>query len=271
MIAEADGRITVVGLCCDNPLQLEDSLASLAEQVLPPGWRVELLLIDGSATAVCRMVLRRWQRRLERAAVAVRHHPRTPRGIYDALNAGLALASGDWLHVLTAGDRYADATSLARLLRHALALTAARGGEPPAAVFGQAWVDPPAGSRVPPWLTPDPAVVRLDRWLRRMVPCHQAFLFQGNFARSHLYKGHRGVTADRPVMRAAIRAGGQGAYLRQPVCRFRLGGVSSRQGALKALLRPWPELTIRLMRLQASWMGRLCGGRLSGVRPGVRV
>ena len=271
MIGEQDGRLTVVGLCRDNPLELEDSLASLAGQVLPTGWRLELLLIDGSATAVCQEVLHRWQRRLELADGTVRHHPHLPLGIYDALNAGLALSSGAWLHVLTAGDRYADATSLAGLLRHALALTAARGGEPPAAVFGQAWVDPPAGSRVPPWLTPDPAVVRLDRWLWRMVPCHQAILFQGDFARSHPYEAHRGVTADRPVMQAAIRAGGPGAYLRQPVCRFRLGGVSSRHGVLKSLLRPWPELTIRLMRLQARWMGRLCDGRLPGLRPCVRV
>jgi len=266
MIGEADHRLTVLGLCRDNPRELEDSLASLAEQVLPPGWRTELLLIDGSATAVCRELLHRWQPRLERAGITVRHHPHPPRGIYDALNTGLARSRGAWLQVLTAGDRYADATSLERLLRHALALTRERGGDPPAAVFGQAWVDPPAGTQVQPWLTPDPAVVRLDRWLRRMVPCHQAFLFQGDFARSHPYEAHLGVTADRPVMRAAIRAAGPGAYLHQPVCRFRLGGVSSRQGVVKALLRPWPELTIRLMRLQAGWMGRLCAGRLPGAR-----
>jgi glycosyltransferase involved in cell wall biosynthesis len=266
MIVEAKGRLTVLGLCRDNPLELEDSLASLAGQVLPPDWRVELLLIDGSATVACQEVLHRWQPRMERTGMTVRHHRHAPRGIYDALNAGLALSSGAWLQVLTAGDRYADATSLARLLRHAHALAEERRGAPPAAVFGQAWVDPPAGSGVPPWLTPDPAVVRLDCWLRRMVPCHQAFLFRGDFARAHPYEARLGVTADRPVMRAAIRAAGPGAYLRQPVCHFRLGGVSSRQGMAKALLRPWPELTIRLMRRQARWMGWLCSGHLPGSR-----
>jgi hypothetical protein len=171
------------------------------------------------------------------------------------MNRGLSLAGGEWIAFMNAGDVY-ESDGLALLWQHALGQCARLGAERAVAVFGQAWVDPRSGSGRS-WLTPDPRMTRLRRWLRFMVPCHQAFLFAAGFARRHPYDPAAGVTADRRVMRAALAIAGDGSYLPVPVCRFRLGGLSSREG-VKTWLSVWPSLLPWMMRHRARWIGRTC-------------
>jgi hypothetical protein len=163
---------------------------------------------------------------------------------------------------------------------HAEALALA--GSPPPAVFGQAWIEPTADPSDADrrWLSPDPGVQRIERWLRHMVPCHQAVLFERHWAQRHPYDPRSGICADRVIIRRALAEAGPGAYRPEPVCRFRLDGVSSvlpdlaelrrrwaepsrrpleRLGEVgKLLLRPIAPHYPRLMRLRARWMGLLC-------------
>jgi hypothetical protein len=196
------------------------------------------------------------------------------------MNAALDLVQTRWLLFLNSGDAFATPLSLAALLEQAETLAAQ--GRPPAAVFGQAWIEPTAsraacGRR---WLSPDPGVRRIERWLRHMMPCHQAVLFERRWAQRHPYVSQGSLCADRVVMRQALASTGPGAYRPEPVCRFRLDGVSSslpdlaelrrrwadpcrspleKLGELgKLLLRPVAPLYPRLMRLRARWMGLVC-------------
>jgi len=79
-------------------------------------------------------------------------------------------------------------------------------------------------------------MTQLKRWLRGMVPCHQAFLFARDFARANPYAVDS-LVADRAVMRAALAATGPDAYLRQPVCVYELTGVSSTLPSARELCR----------------------------------
>lgn len=247
-------RVSVIVLCRDNPLELEETLSSIPPAMgSTPLGDLEVLVVDGSSSSDCRLQVEAFRRR--HPELDIRCRPLRPRGIYDAMNRALALAGGEWIGFMNAGDVY-EHNGLAQLRRHAKAQLGLLGPERAVAVFGQAWVDPAAGAGRP-WLTPDPRMRRLRRWLRFMVPCHQAFLFAAAFARSHPYAIDGGITADRPVMRAALARAGEESYLPIPVCRFRLGGLSSREG-VKPLLSVWPSLLPWMMRHRAQWIGRTC-------------
>jgi glycosyltransferase involved in cell wall biosynthesis len=264
-------RASVVVLCRDNPYQLEETLSSLvrATQGLEPPFALELLVLDGSTTEACRKVfdaaaLQPWNQRLI-------HRP--PQGIYDAMNAALWEVNGSWVAFMNAGDLYTDG-GLTLLLLHAEAIASTPGLQPPAAVFGQAWVEPPGWSLR--WLTPDSAMNHLDRWLDHMVPCHQSMLFSVNFARLHPYALNSGTKADRIVMRAALASGTKRVYLPIPVCRYRLDGQSSRMVDWTSLtaegLRPgerlgeYMKVTLSqfrviyplMMWLRSRWFGWIC-------------
>lgn len=247
-------KLSVIVLCRDNPDELQETLDSLpmafsgsSEDLL------EVLVVDGSIGPLCR--LRVEELRRQSGAPALRWQGLPPRGVYDAMNRALPLVRGEWLAFMNAGDVY-EPGGLALLSHHAEHLLARSDPARAVAVFGQAWVDPPPGT-TSPWLTPDPAMAHLNRWIRCMVPCHQAFLFSTAFARRHPYRTQGHPLADRAVMRRAVRLAGPACYLPRPVCRFRLGGLSSRNG-WKRWLTPWPGLLPRLMRRRARWWARCC-------------
>jgi glycosyltransferase involved in cell wall biosynthesis len=279
-------RLSVVTVCRGNPIELGDTLSSIASQEAPVGGQagapwLEWVVVDGSEDASCQQLLAQHRQSLRSRGVDLHYLSRPARGIYAGVNAGLAASRGPWLQVLPAGDAHADAGSLARLERHARSLSACRRGSArpgPAAVFGQAWVEVPG--RALRWRSPDPGVRAIGRWLRHMVPCHSALLFEGNWARRHAYGEASAIYGDRTVMRAALAASGPEAYLAEPVCRFRLGGLSSGPADPASLLRRWrdPALDRRgrahelvkallfplrgaypdLMRARALWLGWIC-------------
>lgn len=164
--------MSVLTICRDNSEALSETLDSIASQRFQSGeLGLEVIVVDGSESLGCFHETERHRPQLAQQGWQMRWMERPARGIYDALNAALTLARGRWLQVLPAGDLYADDRSLERLLAHGRRRLDA--GRPPAAVFGQAWVEVPG--RPLRWLTPDSRVRSMTAWLGRMVPCHQAF------------------------------------------------------------------------------------------------
>jgi len=93
-------KISVITVCYQSARTLERSLQSVAEQDWPT---VEHIVIDGASTDGTREILERFRSRL----ACVISEP--DNGIYDAMNKGLAHASGDIVCFLNADDRYASA------------------------------------------------------------------------------------------------------------------------------------------------------------------
>ena len=170
----------MITICRNNPAQLQATLAALPAAVDGFTWPWQVLVFDGSVDDACAAVARTQAIALH---LPLRYELRPARGIYAAMNEALALADGALVAFMHAGDCYLPA-GITALVQHWQALV--EPGSPlPAAVFGQAWVQP--SGTVPAWLTPDPAMGRLRRWLRGMVPCHQAFVFEREFALAHPY------------------------------------------------------------------------------------
>jgi len=223
--------VTVVTLCRNNSQQLQATLSAMPAASEGLLGILEILVIDGSDGEECKSCCQK----LSNAVGPLRFQRLQPEGIYPAMNAALSLANGELVAFMHAGDRYLPG-GLTALVDHWLSLSQIIGCRP-AAVFGQAWVVPVPGkgASVAPWLTP-PCSVRLRRWLRRMVPCHQAFLFDAAFARAHPYSSDS-LVADRAVIRKAIFQVGAACYLPRPVCEFALDGVSSAFPDTKEFIR----------------------------------
>jgi glycosyltransferase len=91
-------KISVITVAFNSASTIEDSLRSVAEQSHPD---VEHIVIDGASTDNTVAVVRRHGEHLARV-VSERDH-----GIYDAMNKGAALATGDVIGFLNSDDWYA--------------------------------------------------------------------------------------------------------------------------------------------------------------------
>jgi glycosyltransferase involved in cell wall biosynthesis len=101
-------KVTVITVSRNSAATLPDTLRSVAEQSLPG---VEHIVVDGASTDATADVVRRHGTHVAKFLSEPDH------GIYDAMNKGLRLATGDIVAFLNADDRYADAGVLERVAR----------------------------------------------------------------------------------------------------------------------------------------------------------
>ena len=99
-------KISVITAVYNNRATLADALDSALAQDHPD---TELIVIDGASTDGTLAVIQRYAGSLSHVVSAPDH------GIYDALNKGLRLATGDIVGFLHSDDRYADDRVLSRI------------------------------------------------------------------------------------------------------------------------------------------------------------
>ncbi len=98
------------------------------------------------------------------------------KGIYDAMNKGLAMATGDYVVFLNAGDRFHDNDTLG------LYADAIMDNDYPGIVYGQTDIVAGDGSRIGPRHLQAPETLTLESFAEGMVVCHQAFVVLRNIA-----------------------------------------------------------------------------------------
>lgn len=91
--------ISVITVVYNGAATLEATLRSVLEQTYP---HVEYILVDGGSTDGTLQLIDRYKTRI----AAWTSEP--DRGVYDAMNKGLQMATGDWVYFLGSDDRLQD-------------------------------------------------------------------------------------------------------------------------------------------------------------------
>ncbi len=99
-------KITVITVCYNSSATILDTVRSVAAQTYP---NVEYIIIDGKSTDGTLDCLK------EYSSVIARIVSEPDRGIYDAMNKGLSLATGDVIGLINADDFYASPDVLAKM------------------------------------------------------------------------------------------------------------------------------------------------------------
>jgi glycosyltransferase involved in cell wall biosynthesis len=99
-------RISIITVCYNAESTLEDTLFSVQHQIYPV---IEHVLVDGGSSDGTVDIIRRFGKNL------VHWVSKPDQGIYDAMNKGIAMVSGDIVGFLNADDVYADNRVLERV------------------------------------------------------------------------------------------------------------------------------------------------------------
>ena len=101
--------ITIITVCYNSAATIRDTLQSIELQTYK---NFEHIIVDGGSTDGTLVIVRSW------AGHNIRLVSEQDNGIYDAMNKGIALASGDYIGMLNADDFYASPSSLEIIARH---------------------------------------------------------------------------------------------------------------------------------------------------------
>lgn len=220
-------KISVITVCFNSARTLGDTLQSVAAQDYPD---VEHIVIDGGSTDDTPDVMRRF------GGHVATYVSERDRGIYDAMNKGLARATGDVVGFLNSDDVYTHAGVLTRIA------SVMEDPELDACYANLYFVDPLRQDvirRV--WRSRDyePGLCARRGWM----PAHPTF-----YARRGLYERHGGFNLDYSLQAdfdMALRLldihGIRARFVPEFWVRMRMGGASnaSIRNVLRGNLQAW--------------------------------
>lgn len=221
--------ISIITIVRDDLPGLAASCASL-EPILASD--IEHVVVDGSTKSDVRnfLSLRRRGR--------LKWISGPDEGIYDAMNKGLALASGSYVLFLNAGDRFHSPFPMTEL-RALIARSQAEVISPvilgySAEVYGNRKYLRPGRGREADVFT---------------SPSHQATFYPRHFVDTNRFKREMSVGGDAEFTARAIYHCGA-VFLPVIVCEFSLGGVSTSYSNVDVVLRRLKETTSPLQQLK---------------------
>lgn len=153
-------KFSVITVCYNAEATLEDTIQSVISQTYH---HVEYIIVDGASKDRTMDIVNRYR---DRIAVVVSE---PDRGLYDAMNKGIRLATGDYLCFLNAGDSFHEDDTLQQMVHsiHTLQL--------PDVLYGETELVDHEGHFLRMRRLQAPEHLTWKSFRQGMLVCHQAF------------------------------------------------------------------------------------------------
>ena len=171
-------KFSIVTITFQAEQVVQLTLDSVLAQSYPD---IEHLIVDGASTDGTLALVEAYSRRSEADAnghtVVVLSEP--DKGIYDAMNKGLRMATGDYIVFLNAGDYFPESDTLMKV--------AERATDRPAVIYGDTAIVDDKGQFLHLRRLRPPKVLSWRSFRQGMLVCHQAFYARLDLAREIPY------------------------------------------------------------------------------------
>ena len=155
--------ITIITVSYNAVTTIKETIISVVTQSYP---NIEYIIIDGGSTDGTLDIIKKYQDKITYWV------SEPDKGIYDAMNKGLARANGDYVVFLNAGDRFPAADTIEKV---ALAAEVGDGERRPAVVYGDTDIVNEKGNFLYHRRLQPPEKLSWRSFRDGMLVCHQAF------------------------------------------------------------------------------------------------
>ncbi|WP_300813987.1 glycosyltransferase family 2 protein [uncultured Bacteroides sp.] len=161
-------KFTVITVCFNAEETLEDTIQSVIAQTYH---HVEYIVVDGASKDRTLSIINRYR---DRIATVVSE---PDKGLYDAMNKGLRLATGDYVCFLNAGDSFHEDDTLQQMVH-----TLRERSELPDVLYGETALVNAEGHFVRMRRLQAPEHLTWRSFRQGMLVCHQAFFARRTLA-----------------------------------------------------------------------------------------
>ena len=163
-------RITVITVTYNSEATVAETMDSVLAQIYPD---IEYIVVDGGSTDKTIDIIRQYEPRFQGR---MRWISKPDQGIYDAMNKGIHLATGDYLCFLNAGDSFHEDDTLQQMV-HTLGI-----GELPDVLYGETALVDKERHFLRMRRLSAPEVLTWKSFRQGMLVCHQAFFAKRSLA-----------------------------------------------------------------------------------------
>lgn len=107
-------KISIITINYNDAQGLAKTLKSVADQHIPDGFELEHIIVDGGSTDGSVEVIRDYAT-VHHTLYTIRWVSEKDKGVYNAMNKGIKMASGEYIQILNAGDILASSDVLAKM------------------------------------------------------------------------------------------------------------------------------------------------------------
>ena len=174
-------KFSIITVTYNAEKVLEDTIQSVIFQTYR---NVEYIIVDGASKDHTLEIVNKYHNRINKVI------SEPDKGLYDAMNKGIQLATGDYLCFLNAGDKFHDSETLQKVI-HTL-----KGQELPDVIYGETAIVDEEGHFLHMRRLSAPAHLNWKSFKQGMLVCHQAFFANRELAINHLYDLQYRFSAD---------------------------------------------------------------------------
>lgn len=102
-------KISIITVCFNAKNELIKTIESVVAQNYSS---MEMIIVDGGSTDGTQNILSSYEDKFEASQIEFKYVSEKDTGIYDAMNKGVKMASGEWCNFMNAGDLFYDNNSL---------------------------------------------------------------------------------------------------------------------------------------------------------------
>lgn len=215
-------KISVITVVFNGERYLEKTILSVANQTYPA---IEYVIVDGGSTDKTLEIIARYRPEIQ----VLISEP--DNGIYDAMNKGLKLATGDFVWFMNAGDTIYEPDTLSQALQK-------WAGED--VIYGTAALVDESGAFLGMRRLTVPTKLTWRSMQLGMVVCHQAIIVRRSLAAN--YDLNHRYSADIDWAIRSLQNAQSALNTNLPLCSYLSGGFSA-QNRLASLLDRWKIMT----------------------------
>lgn len=105
-------RLSIITVCYNSEQTIEKTFNSILSQTVKP---FEYIVVDGSSTDKTLSIIQEYKNKFSDKSISFKYISEKDKGLYDAMNKGLFMAEGDWIHFLNSDDQYYDNNILEKI------------------------------------------------------------------------------------------------------------------------------------------------------------
>ena len=200
--------VTIITVCFNAAAELEKTIRSVLSQ---KNCEIEYIIKDGASTDNTKAVVQRYEPQLRQLKNFVFLSEKDT-GLYDAMNIATKLAKETYVLFLNSGDCLADEDTIA-FVEHGNFEGDILYGDTVEVCEGRCRLSKASEDTV-------------ENFPRNMHMCHQAVFIRTNVMKQLQYDTNYSICADYEFYQRAYTAGKTFQYIRRPICRYELGGLS---------------------------------------------
>ncbi len=210
-------KISVITVCFNAETEIEKTIKSVLGQSYG---NVEYVIVDGKSKDDTVDIIQEYAQKYP-----IKYLSEKDKGIYDAMNKGVKLCTGDYIVFENAGDVFYD--------KHVIRDFVKRMKKSKNAIYYGNWVK---------LIEPKPDVVmenrgKLRALLRGSMPCHQAVFAARELLVKYPFDCSYAIRSDYDWLLRCKKRGAQFCYLNRFVCVFDGDGVSMKKSNKRVLDR----------------------------------